>query len=246
METVQEFDRVQLIPLEYGVLTDVAADPSLAMPAWILRQYEHPLEETIFPLEYAFHLLGTFRGRTLVELGCGEGFNTVIFSALGARVIAMDRSHRNLGLTQQRLRANRVAENATLIRPDRDVIPVEDASVDRVFCGALLEYNDPLVLARQIRRILKPGGAAVFQSLAAPGPRSRISSKSARAIARAVGISGRSKEFWLTTSVLCRMGVDSFSPICRFSQRLDAAVLRRAPFTRALSSSLVWEARKES
>jgi len=37
------------------------------------ERYLNPPADTPNPLEYAFHLLGDARGRTILDLGCGSG-----------------------------------------------------------------------------------------------------------------------------------------------------------------------------
>lgn len=212
-----------------------------------IRPYEEPAEDTVFPVEYAFHLLDGVHGRTVVDLGCGAGLNTVILARLGARVISIDNSGSNLEMTEHRANAHGVGDRVRLIRSGGYRIPAEDASADRVLCSGINQYSDPLVIARQIRRILKPGGRAVFHHVTRPLLRKQAMTKAyADALSRAVGVPGRFREFWLTTALLCRVGVAPSSSIARVLQRLDDAVIRRFPFTRLLASSFVWAARKES
>jgi ubiquinone/menaquinone biosynthesis C-methylase UbiE len=210
------------------------------------RSYEHPREDTASPLEYAFHLLDTVRGRTVVDLGCGSGLHTVILARLGAQLLSIDSSASNLNLTRQRARAHAAANRVTLVHSVGPAIPMADAAADLVLCSGILQHTDPVNVARQIRRILKPGGRAVFQEVrpAKFGGR-RMTKTYALALSRAVGIPGRLREFWLTTQWLRLLGVPCSSSIAKASQRLDAAVFRRFPLTRLLASTFVWEARKE-
>ena len=73
-----------------------------------LWRYARPSEETVFPLEYAFHLLGAVNGKTIVDFGCGGGLNTVTLAKLGAQVFAIDTSDRNLEIAGERAYANGV------------------------------------------------------------------------------------------------------------------------------------------
>ncbi len=226
-----------------------------------IRRYEQPEETTAFPLEYAFHLMNDVCGRTIIDLGCGSGLNTVILARLGARVVAIDSADFNLTRTERRAHANGVGSRVTLIQSEACAIPVDDGCTDRVLCYDVMQYTDPMLIARQIRRVLKPGGRAVFLQMGAPallhalksmingeGTKDRAPSMSknyARRLSRAVGLTGRLKEFWLTTGLLRFARIDN-SSLARVSQRLDAALFRRFPSTRSLASSFVWEALKES
>ena len=242
------------------------SEDSLIMPKANIRRYERPCEDTAFPLEYAFHLLGNVEERTVIDLGCGDGANTVLLASLGARVLSLDISKENLFLTRRRAAANKVDARVTLLHSDAMAIPVEAGSVDAILCTAVLHQVDPIKTARQIRRVLKPGGVAVFdEAIAGPAPFGTIKHffpqseetdssaghfpldvRKVEAVCRAVGMPGRRREFWLTTRFVSRMGAGTFSCAAKAAQRFDAAVLQRFPFTRKLASPLVCEARKES
>ncbi len=227
----------------------------------VLR-YAPRSEEGILPLEYAFHLLGPVEGKTIVDLGCGAGLNTVALATLGARVFAIDTSDRNLEITSERAHVNGVRSKVTLLRSRGAVIPVDDNQADHVFCSAIAQQNEPVIAARQIRRALRPSGTAVFrETLCSPllakiitGFRSPdttdtqdgfLTPELADAISRAVGRTGRRKEFWLAMPLLARMGINARSRAAMVCQRIDAALLRQFPRLRQFASHLVWEARKE-
>ena len=184
-------------------------------------------------------MIGDCRGKRVVALGCGDGLNPVALASFGAKVFALDRSCDNLKLTDERARAHGLEEKIALVHHDAARIPVDASSIDRVFCAAPMNSADCISLGRQIRRILKPGGAGIFiQLITRSGwfgmlsryvlrPESLIDHhfpltiERAHSVSRAVGYSGRLREFKLTSRVLEKMGVQSFSTM------------------------LVWEARKE-
>jgi ubiquinone/menaquinone biosynthesis C-methylase UbiE len=221
------------------------------LPVDEIRRYLHPRADTLFPREYAFYLLGDVEGRTILELGCGDGVNTVILASLGARVISVDISKQSLDHTCQRATANKVNDRVVLLHSDATAIPLDAASVDAILCSGLLHHVNPITTARQIRRVLRPGGCAVFdEAIAGPAPftedESQFNALKVDAVCRAVGRHGRRREFWLTTRFISRMPARSFSSAAKAAQRLDAAVLQRFPFARKLASPMVWEAKKES
>jgi SAM-dependent methyltransferase len=227
------------------------SEDSLVLPAADIRRYYRPRPDTVFPREYAFHLLGDVEGRTILDLGCGDGVNTVILASLGARVVSLDISEKSLELTGQRATANRVDNRVQLLHSDATAIPIDAGSVDAVLCTGLLHHVDPITTARQMRRVLRPGGLAVFdEAVAGPTPftedNSHLNLTKVDAVCRAVGRSGRRREFWLTTRFISRMPARTFSSAAKAAQRVDAAVLHRFPFARKLASPMVWEATKES
>ena len=237
--------------------------PELVIRRTSILRYDHPSPGTPFPLEYAFYLLGDVQGKTIVDFGCGDGLNTVILATLGAKVIAIDVSDKSLETTGDRVRANRLDASVLLVHGDAAAIPVADGAVDGVLCAATLRHVDHLAAARQIRRILKPGGIASFvEQLTGPLWLTRLKNwlprpehvidgerpltmKQVFSVSRAVGRPGRSRKFMLTSRIFERVGIRHF-PAMRKSHEMDSWILRHFASTRALASPLVWEARKES
>ena len=230
-------------------------------PREFLR-YADPPAETAFPLEYAFHLLGDVRGKTVVDLGSGDGLNTAILASLGAKVISLQYSNQSVEMTTERVRANNLERDVTLILADVGTIPVRDGSADRVLSVSMFREPDCVATARRIRRVLKPGGVAAFLSPVTgpdwfcqiksflPPPDSlpqderALAADQIEAVTRAVGRGGRLREFTLITRVLERIGVRCVATI-RNAHKLDAWILRHFAGVRALASPWVWEAYKE-
>jgi len=247
---VQEFPPAQIV-----------FDNSLLVPGSEIARYRRPPADTVFPLEYAFHLFGNIQGKTIVDLGCGEGLNTIILAGLGANVFSIDWSEKNLAATCRRACANGVRGNVTLLKSDRTTLPVRDNQADHVLCSSICQYTDPVATARQIRRALRPGGTVVFnETVYTPfllalsntlrpqdsiNPPRFLTPPLVNAISRAVGVAGRRREFWITVRLLGRLGVSSLSATATFSHRVDARLLRRFAALRQLASQVVWEARKE-
>ena len=55
-----------------------------------LNRYVAPPLDTVFPLEYAFAVLGEVRGHRVLDLGCGSGENTLLLARRGARLVSVD------------------------------------------------------------------------------------------------------------------------------------------------------------
>ena len=221
-----------------------------ALPMEDFHRFNEPEQETTSPLEYVFHLLNGVYGRTVIDLECGSGLHTVILAKLGAQVISIDRSDSNIEMAAHRLRNHAIGNRATLIQARGSSLPAPDACADRVLCHSILKQADPIVTARQIRRVLKPGGSAIFHEVMDPHfgttrPAHTLPRDYLRKVSRAVGVPGRCKEFWLMTGLLRSAGIEPSSPVGRITQRLDAMLFRTFPFARSLASVVVWEARKE-
>jgi SAM-dependent methyltransferase len=126
-----------------------------------VNRYLAPPQNTISPLEYAFHLLGDITGKTLLEYGCGDGPNMVVLSRRGAKVIGLDISSELLALAKQRMLANR-CDGTTLVLGSAHALPLPDASVDVIFGISILHHLDLEIASREVHRVLKKGGRAIF------------------------------------------------------------------------------------
>jgi SAM-dependent methyltransferase len=135
----------------------------LRMSDWNLSRYLDPPSGTPFPLEYAFHLIGNVHGKAVLDYGCGNGENSLPLVKRGARVIGLDLSGDLLRLARQRLALHGVGDRAVFLAASAHDIPLPDSSVDAVMGIAILHHLDLALAAREVRRVLKPGGIAIFQ-----------------------------------------------------------------------------------
>lgn len=108
----------------------------------------------------AFELLGDMRGQSVLDYGCGHGMAAVVMARRGARVTAIDLSFGYLDETRRRSAANHVSME--FVQADGARLPFADASFDRIWGNAVLHHLDVEVAARELSRILRPGGSAVF------------------------------------------------------------------------------------
>jgi ubiquinone/menaquinone biosynthesis C-methylase UbiE len=128
-----------------------------------ISRYMNPPADTCFPLEYAFHLLGDVRGKSVLEFGCGSGENTVLLARRGAKVCALDISEALIQVAKQRLAINGIGDGVKLCVASAYEIPLPDESVDVVFGMAILHHLELEPAAREVRRVLRKGGRAIFK-----------------------------------------------------------------------------------
>src|SRR5262249_22721961 len=95
--------------------------------------------------------------------GCGSGANTALLAGRGAQVSGIDISEDLLRLAQRRLAVSGRAGDATFIAGSAHDMPFPDDSIDLVFRIAILHHLDLDLVSREVRRLLKPGGRAIFQ-----------------------------------------------------------------------------------
>jgi ubiquinone/menaquinone biosynthesis C-methylase UbiE len=106
---------------------------------------------------YFKHLDGNFRGKTLLDLGCGDGYDLSIMSGKGALIYGIDSSLEMVKLAKKR-NPNGVVEIGRF-----DEIPFEDKHFDLVISKWALqtaELIDPIY--EEIARVLKPKGRLIY------------------------------------------------------------------------------------
>ena len=103
-------------------------------------------------------------GRSLLDVGCGGGLLAEEFARLGCAVTGVDRSQPTLEAARAHaLRSNLAVE---YIEGSAELLPFPSASFDVVSCCDVLEHVDaPAAVLEEISRVLKPGGAFVFDTI---------------------------------------------------------------------------------
>lgn len=161
---MQQIHRWERAEVERSALeATLTADSSLRVSARTFTRYERPAAQTPYPLEYSYHLLGDVRGLRVLDFGCGSGGNSVLLANRGAHVWGFDISEDLLRVAQRRMRVNGRAGGAEFIVASAHQLPFPDRCIDVVFGIAILHHLDLGLVSNEIRRILRPGGRAIFQ-----------------------------------------------------------------------------------
>ncbi|NTU60581.1 MAG: methyltransferase domain-containing protein, partial [Deltaproteobacteria bacterium] len=122
------------------------------------------------PSELALGALERFRREgveTVLELGCGQGRDTLLFARAGLRVTALDYSETAVRTVDAEARDDELSSLVVARVHDlREPLPFADASFDACFahmllCMELTTAEVAFVLG-EVRRVLKPGGLAVY------------------------------------------------------------------------------------
>ncbi|MBX3399249.1 MAG: methyltransferase domain-containing protein [Gemmataceae bacterium] len=108
----------------------------------------------------AFAKLGPLMAKRVLDYGCGHGMAAVVMARAGAAVSAFDLSPGYVREVRERAGANGVAVNAIVANGEE--LPYPDASFDAIWGCAILHHLDLAKAASELRRVLKPGGVAVF------------------------------------------------------------------------------------
>lgn len=146
-----------------SVEASLTPDAALRVSEDTFARYERPPADTPFPLEYSYHLLGDVRGLRIVDFGCGSGANAVQLANRGAHVWAVDISEDLVRLAVRRMAVSGRASGAQFVVGSAHDLPFPDASIDIVFGIAILHHLDLALVSREVWRVLRPGGRAIFQ-----------------------------------------------------------------------------------
>src|ERR1700735_2548426 len=107
-------------------------------------------------------LLGDVTGRRVLDAACGPGLYAEELVRLGAQVVGFDQSSRMVEICR-----SRVGQGEFRVHDLGDPIGwLADGSVDLALCALAMEYVDDRVSAlRELRRVLRPGGALVLSRM---------------------------------------------------------------------------------
>lgn len=114
-------------------------------------------------LRVTFEWLGDLRGKRVLELGCGPGDYTIMMARCGADVTALDIALSSLHITRQRAGASGVSDVVHVSWMVAETLAFPDATFDWVVGFGLLHHADPAALGPELKRVLRPGGRALFR-----------------------------------------------------------------------------------
>ena len=119
------------------------------------------------PAEIAAALFGAEGKRELLELGAGQGRDTLHFACNGLRVHALDYADSAVEALRAKAVAAGLSDEVSVSRHDvRERLPFVDESFDACYSHMLLcmalTTAELEALAADVRRVLRPGGLQVY------------------------------------------------------------------------------------
>jgi SAM-dependent methyltransferase len=120
-----------------------------------------------YHFEKLHHLLrlvdfDAWRGKDVLDVGCGAGVEVVRFARGRARVTGVDIAQSAVDLARANLTQQHLA--ASLAVADGEALPFVDRSFDLIYAHGVVQYtSDDRRLVAECHRALKPGGLAIFQ-----------------------------------------------------------------------------------
>ena len=103
-----------------------------------------------------------YRGRMVLDVGCGAGVDLARFAKGGADVTGVDLTESAIALARTNFEQQGLTGRFEVA--DGEHLPFPDNSFDLVFAHGVVQYTaNPQQLVNECHRVLKPGGQAVFQ-----------------------------------------------------------------------------------
>lgn len=209
-------------------------------------------------LAYMRERLGELQGQRVIDLGCGPGDFSIFVARHGAQVEAVDVAPAALEITRQRAVANGVADLVRTHLMPAEHLDFPAGTFDWVLGFGVLHHTDLAVLGPEIRRILKPGGKALFREPLGANPilefvrrhvpyRGKYHSQHERPLNYAdIALLGsffkatEIREFYLLSSLSRLLGGEG-GRLFRVLWAVDGVLLRTLPFLRRFCRYVVVE-----
>ena len=103
-----------------------------------------------------------YRGRQVLEVGCGAAVDLARFAKGGAITTGVDLAASAVALAQENFRQQGLTGAFEVA--DGEQLPFPENSFDLVYAHGVVQYTPrPQRLVDECRRVLKPGGEAIFQ-----------------------------------------------------------------------------------
>lgn len=110
----------------------------------------------------AIKLLPTTKNKKILNPGCGLGEEAVYLAIQGAKVVAVDISNEMLKTTKKLAKKYKVEKNITFHKMSVEKMQFKNDTFDAVFGCNILHHVNIKKTIREVKRVLKPNGVAIF------------------------------------------------------------------------------------
>lgn len=115
-------------------------------------------------IQFSYSLLGDVQNKKLLEIGCGSGYQTILFASKGAQVTAIDISKESVNATRALCKKNNI-QNAEIKQMAAELLQFKDNTFDRIYINKVLLHTDKDRVISECFRVLKKGGIIVFTEM---------------------------------------------------------------------------------
>lgn len=124
-------------------------------------------EETSYPAKRTAEILKKEGKKSILEIGAGQGRDSLFFAKNGFLVLALDYSENAVQAINEKAQILGLSNSITALCHDiRKNLPFADESFDACYCHMLycmaLCISELETLFREVRRVLKPNGLSIF------------------------------------------------------------------------------------
>jgi SAM-dependent methyltransferase len=209
---------------------------------------------------YEFNFLGPLEGKSIIDIGCGYHPTPIYFALAGAeRVCACDVSPKAVQFMRRLANIYGVADRVTVYESAVERMPFASGEFDLMHGEAILHHISLPPAAPEIRRVLKPGGRAVFKDPLGHNPilefvRDHMPGVTGKSAAKGTDrpmtiedierfgrlfASHEYRTFGLTSMAAMLLRLPGRSVVTRAMHSLDNAVLTQLPFMQRYAQYVV-------
>lgn len=110
----------------------------------------------------SFVFLQMSPGELVLDMGCGEGKETLQLAQQGLLVVSTDLSHLQLCRARQRVQKSALGAKVCFVQANAEKLPFASGAFRIIYGKAILHHLDPDLSAQEIKRLLMRGGRATF------------------------------------------------------------------------------------
>lgn len=118
--------------------------------------------------------MGSLQGRAILDFGCGEGWSTLAYAERGAHVYSFDISAKSVENLIQDANEKNLGHQIKPAVMAAEQLGYGDGTFELVVGASILHHTDVSQVAREVARVLKPGGRALFIEPLAHNPALRV------------------------------------------------------------------------
>ena len=112
--------------------------------------------------EWLRRRVGDVEGSLVIDIGGGIGMHALLWAQAGARVVVVDLALRRLAALRTIAQNAGLADRIDFVVGSAESIPLSADSADVIFTKSVLIHTNLPSAAREIHRVLRPGGHGAF------------------------------------------------------------------------------------
>jgi 2-polyprenyl-3-methyl-5-hydroxy-6-metoxy-1,4-benzoquinol methylase len=130
----------------------------------IANRYEAAMRQPRYPLEVAYAMLGSLKGKRVLDIGCGNGENSLLFARWGATVTGVDISTGAISVATRRSEELGLNTRVQFIAAPFEAIVEELGPFDVVWSAAFIHHVLDVLpeVAQRLSHLCAPEGFVLF------------------------------------------------------------------------------------